>query len=378
MPVLHKSTKTVSVIMSDKYNIDTHKLMYHPDRVAEWLKSHNQWEEAKKIYPLYIEITPFGACNHRCVFCSVDYLGYKNISQCKETLLERLDEMSQLGVKAIMFAGEGEPALWKPLPDILDFCTKIGIDTSLTTNMIPFNESNTVRFVRNCKWIKTSINAGTPKTYAKIHQAPETDFEKVINNFRLSIEVRNNSNAMCTIGGQMLLLPENAHEGMELGRRLKDIGADYLVVKPYTQSLYGISQKYKNIDYSTYDKLEDEMSSLEDEHFKVIIRKKAMDRYNNSERNYKTCCATPFFWAYIMADGSLYGCSAFLGNEKFLYGNINENTFKEIWEGKKRRDSMRFIQDGLDLSECRINCRMDEVNQYLWKLKNPDEHVNFI
>ena len=364
--------------MSDKYNIDTHKLIYHPERVAEWLKFHNQGEEAKKIYPIYVEITPFGACNHRCVFCSVDYLGYKNLSQRKEVLLERLDEMSQLGIKAVMFAGEGEPTLWQPLPDILDFCTEIGIDTSLTTNMVPFNESNTESFVRNCKWIKTSINAGTSKTYAEIHQAKEKDFEKVINNFRLSIEIRNNSKAICTIGGQMLLLPENAHEGMELGRRLKDIGADYLVIKPYTQSIYGISRKYKDIDYSIYDKLEDEMSSLEDEHFKVIIRKKAMDKYNNSERNYKTCYASPFFWAYIMADGSLYGCSAFLGNGKFLYGNINENTFKEIWEGRKRMDGMRFIQNELDLCECRINCRMDEVNQYLWKLKNPDKHVNFI
>ena len=44
----------------------------------------------------------------------MDYLGYKNITQRKEVPLERLHEMSQLGIKAVMFAGEGEPTLWKP------------------------------------------------------------------------------------------------------------------------------------------------------------------------------------------------------------------------------------------------------------------------
>lgn len=364
--------------MYDRYNIDSHKLIYHPERVAEWLKSDNEWEKAKTIYPIYVEITPFGACNHRCIFCSVDYLGYKNISQDKEILRERLTEMAQLGIKSIMFAGEGEPTLWKPLPEVLDHCTAVGIDTSLTTNMVPFSEKNVGSFVRNCKWIKTSINAGTAKTYAMIHQTSETDFEKVINNFKLAVKVRDANKYSCTIGGQMLLLPENAHETVELGKKLRDIGVDYLVIKPYTQSLYGVSRKYQEIDYTPFYNMEDELINLENEHFRVIFRRRTMEKYSDTERGYETCYATPFFWAYIMADGSVYGCSAFLGNETFCYGNINQSTFKEIWESEKRKMSMEFIQNELDLKVCRKNCRMDEINRYLWKLKHPDSHVNFI
>ena len=62
--------------MTDKYSIDSHKLMYHPERVTQWLQASNQWERIKEIYPIYMEISPMGACNHRCTFCSVDYLSH--------------------------------------------------------------------------------------------------------------------------------------------------------------------------------------------------------------------------------------------------------------------------------------------------------------
>ena len=81
--------------MADEYRIDAHKLMYHPRRVAAWLEGRN-------IFPIYMEISPSGACNHRCIFCSLDYMGYQNRRLETARLLEIIRELAAGGLKSLM------------------------------------------------------------------------------------------------------------------------------------------------------------------------------------------------------------------------------------------------------------------------------------
>jgi len=362
----------------DKYNIDSHKLIFHPTKVSKWLEAKDEWEKLKKIYPIYVEISPYGGCNHRCTFCALDYMGYENIGIKYETLKNSLTNMAEKGVKSVMFAGEGEPLLFKGLDLIVEHCSKVGIDTSLTTNFVPLNKKNIERCMENCSWIKVSLNAGTAKTYAEIHQTKEKDFERVMNNLRYALEYKKKNNLKCTVGIQTLLLPENKDEIELLAQQCKDIGVDYLVVKPYSQHLFSETDKYANIDYSKMIHLGEDLKKFNDENFHVVFRANTMQKYVEKKQPYDKCHSTPFFWGYIAADGKVFGCSAYLGEDKFCYGNIYNNTFEEIWESEERKKSYEYVKNELDIKNCRVNCRMDEVNRYLWKLKNPNDHVNFI
>ncbi len=365
----------------DLYHIDSHKLIYHPDRIAQWQAAGDDWERVKSVYPLYVEIAPAGACNHRCTFCAVDYIGYKVRSLETELLIRRVAEMAECGVKSIMYAGEGEPLLHKDIGEIIVQTQKAGIDVAVTTNAVALNEKLVHEALGSLTWIKVSINAGTPETYAAVHQTKAGDFERVFRNLAKAVELRRANRYTCTIGVQMVLLPENQHEAVTFVRRTKAVGADYAVLKPYSQHLMSpatMEKGYKEFDYSRIFPMEEELMALGDERFKVIFRRRTMEKLLDSERHYSVCQATPFFWAYVMANGDVYGCSAYLEDPRFCYGNLNDLSFKDIWEGEARQQSFRHVRHELNISECRKNCRMDEVNRYLWDLLHPPAHVNFI
>ncbi len=364
--------------MSDKFSIDSHKMNFHPIRVAKWLEAKDDWEKQKSIYPIYVEISPYGGCNHRCTFCGLDYMGYEKKSIEFDTLKNTLTNMAQNGVKSVMFAGEGEPLLFKNLDLIVEHCSNIGIDTSLTTNFVPLNKKSIQKCIESCSWIKVSLNAGTAKTYSEVHRTKEKDFQKVMDNLQYAVEYRKQNNLNCTIGAQMLLLPENKDEATILAEKCKEIGIDYLVIKPYSQHLYSETTKYESIDYSKMLHIKDDLDLISDEKFNVVFRINTMKKYIEKKQPYDKCYSTPFFWGYIATNGEVFGCSAHLSDKSFCYGNINDNSFKEIWESQKRKESLKFVQTELDIKDCRVNCRMDDVNRYLWRLKNPNEHDNFI
>jgi len=356
----------------DQYKIDGHKINYHVDRVHDWLT------RKKSVYPIYVEISPSGACNHRCTFCAVDYIGYQTRFLETTLLKKRISEMANKGIRSMMFAGEGEPLLHKDLADIICHTRLAGIDAAITTNAVALTE----KFARQClfstSWIKASVNAGTPQSYAKIHGTKPEDFDRVIANLKKAVQVKKELKSACAIGAQMVLLPDNASEALSLARIGREIGLDYVVIKPYSQHLMSVTHEYEKVRYEDYFQMAGELEALNSEHFQVVFRRHTMEKLNEEGHYYSRCQATPYFWAYIMASGDVFGCSAYLEDSRFCYGNLNEKSFEEIWEGEKRLKCADYVENELDISECRKNCRMDEVNRYLWDLKNPPPHVNFI
>ncbi len=356
----------------DKFKIDSHKLAYHVSRVHDWMRG-------ERIYPIYAEISPTGACNHRCVYCGLDFMDYRPRQLDTGLLKTRLSEMSKLGVKSVMFAGEGEPFLHKDMTRLVRCAKDAGLSAAVTTNGVLFGKEDAEGVLEAADWVKASVDAAMPQTYAKIHGADPGDLDRVIENMSYAAKVRDRNGYDCALGIQLLLLPENRGEVTALARRAREIGMDYFVVKPYSQHPQSRTRQYDSVRYADGDeqRLTEELETLKTAKFDIIFRKRAMEKWDEGTRTYEHCRALPF-WSYIDAGGEVWGCSVYLGDERFLYGNINDNTFQEIWEGEKRQRSLQWVENDLDAAKCRVNCRMDEINRYLWEIKNPPKHVNFI
>lgn len=350
---------------ANSYRIDSHKLHLHPRRVADWM-------DGKSIAPLYMEVSPSGSCNHRCSFCGMDFMGYQSRFLPADAFCLRLGEMGKAGVKAIMYAGEGEPFLHREMPRIALTTHKAGIDISFTTNGVLLRPEIVPDILDVTSWIKVSCNAGTADTYARVHGTKPRDFDKALHNLAHAVDIRKKSGSGCTLGLQMILLPENRHEAKILAHSASQIGVDYLVIKPYSPHRQSTKDAYRNLrydDYPSLTELAEDLASLSTPSFSVIFRHEAMKR-TCAPATYDRCLALPF-WGYIDSGGNVWGCLRHIGEDSFAYGNIVETPFDELLNARK-------LPSQFDITDCHTDCRMDPINAYLWALKHPGAHDNFI
>ncbi|MBT6047583.1 MAG: radical SAM protein, partial [Candidatus Scalindua sp.] len=261
----------------DKYRIDSHKLIYHVPRVNDWLNGETT-------YPIYMEISPSGACNHRCTYCALDFMEYQQRYLDTNILKERLTEMGELGLKSVMYAGEGEPFLHKNIAEIINHTKKSGIDVSITTNAVLLDKSLADEILTDVEWIKVRINGATKETYAKIHRSRPDDLSTVIRNMKYAVKIRRENGYKCALGMQLLLIPENQHETEPLAELARDIGMDYLVIKPYSQHPLSKTDRYKSIKYSEYTDLADTLKEFNTSEFSVIFRMQTMKKWDDAGR----------------------------------------------------------------------------------------------
>lgn len=353
--------------MAENIRMDSHKLIYHPDVVSRWLEGEN-------IYPIELEIGLTNACNHRCVFCAVDYMGYKPDRIESSLLIDNLRELVPRGVKSIIYAGEGEPLLHKDAPDIINQTKRLGIDAAISTNGVLLSPEVSRDCLKSLTWVRFSIAGITDETYDKIQRGRPGDLSRVLYNMEEAVKVKREQDCHTTLGVQLLLLPDNAKEIVQMGRQLKEIGVDYFTIKPFSQ--HPQSQNILQVDYQEMLELEKEVKELQTEDYKIYFRAHSMQKLE-SKRCYKHCWALPFM-VYIDAKGNLWPCIVFMGKDDLRYGNLKEESFVEIWEGIHRKEIVDYFMH-MDLEQnCRELCRLDEMNRYLNELKEPRGHVNFI
>lgn len=353
--------------MAENIRMDSHKLIYHPDVVARWLNGEN-------IYPIEIEISPSGACNHRCVFCAVDYIGYQPAFLDKDIILQNIDLMSKKGLKSVICSGEGEPLLNKNMPEIANGIKACGVDVAMSSNGALFSKEIARDCLASFTWIRFSVASMEEESYDKIQRGKTGDLERVKDNLADAVRVKADQHLQTTLGVQCLLLPDNMEQLPDMAKQLREIGVDYLTIKPYSQHLHSVNTF--EIDYNEMIELEQEIRQYETDNFAIYFRANAMRKVHHG-KCYRKCYGLPFM-THIDAKGCVWPCVAHIGTDEFCYGNIYECTFEEIWEGDRRQEVMQRL-NALDLNRiCREACRMDEINKYLEELKNPGIHVNFI
>lgn len=340
-------------------NLDNSKLQYHPIEVSKWLTTGSA-------FPLYVELSPLNTCNHKCIMCGLDFFNKNNekYQYNTETILSVISELLIGGTKSIMIAGAGESLLHKDLPKIVSHAKSKGIDVAITTNGSIDNDFESLK--QNCSWIKISFGGGDRETYKLVHGVDM--FDKVVENIKKLVSLPGNSE----ISMQFLLLKENIHSLESFLKLAGELKVDRIILKPYSNHLMSENKRddyYDDITIGFIDSIVSKYPELP-----INFRKKtAMTK----TKEYDRCYSAGQFWAYIEANGDVYSCSCFIGDDRFIIGNINEQSFHDIWNGQKRKENLKMLET-FDIKQCRQNCRFESNNKYLWELKNADRFRNFI
>lgn len=356
-----------------EYALDAHKLYWHLDRV-------HAWRSGKLIMPIYIEISPVSYCNHNCIFCGIDFAQRRKRNLDYEILSARLREMGQLGIRSVMFAGEGEPLLYSELGRAVNVARQSGLDVSLTTNGMLGNEEIWKEIVPNLSWLRFSIDAASGEVYGKVHRVAESCFDKTLNSVQKAIQIRDQVGSDTTIGVQFLLVKENIDDIKQACALFTRLKVDYLCFKPYSEHPKMIRKSGFNYDRQIINDIAHQVRSYQSDSKKtqIIFRKEATDCYALNENRFEQCNALPF-WGYISANGDFNTCSVFIGDERFRVGNINAESLFEILNGPRREASIQYGKKEMCVNaECRVNCRMARINEFLAMLQNEPAHINFI
>ena len=359
--------------MGQDYKIDGHKLDMHIDRVHEW-------KFRGDTTPVYVEVSPTAACNHSCTFCALDYANHTTDRIQRHKLIEMGEMFARLGVRGVMFGGEGEPTLHPDMAEVVGCYHGNDIDVAMTTNGAALDGDFAMDGGEFLKWVKVSLNGGDAETYAKVHRVSPSTFEDTWRNIRdFRLGCRHHEPV---IGVQSVIVAENVDSLVSLCKRAVGEGLDYVVLKPFSYNSYSSnSQKVTLPDYRELDAILVECTGLQTPRTRIVVRDAAIRSVQSIQNiQYSKCLSVPYFWFYVNSKGDVVGCPNHMKDERFILGNLHTRTLQDIWYSHSgmKREELKAVMRDFDVSQCRKACRMDRVNEWLWKIGGTNPHSSFI
>jgi MoaA/NifB/PqqE/SkfB family radical SAM enzyme len=360
-----------------RFRFDGHKMMHHLDRIAAW-------QAGEKFAPIHIDMGLTKFCNTACIYCyAVVQNMTKGVMIGRDALLRYIEDCGRLGVRSIGFIGDGEPTLNPAMYDATVLAKQLGIDTAMATNGIILDMDRADEMLRDMTWIRFNLSAGDRKGFKRVHQSTEESFDLLVEKIRELVRIKKENNYKCTLGLQMVLIPECFDQVIKEAELGAELGVDYFVIKHCSDSEY----KEIGIDYGDYMSITDllkeaEAHSTNDYVVQVkwnkIMAAGESDLYKEGYRKYDVCHGTPFL-LQISGNGKIYPCGPFFNKERFYIGDLHEQSFFDTVMGDRYWDVHHDVVESVDVhKDCAIGCRQDYVNKFLWDLKNVPEHINFI
>ena len=362
--------------------LDGHKLNWHSERVNALL-------DGESVAHITIDCALTRACTYRCSYC------YGKLQQNEEKHLKRdtirlfLDDCAKIGVKAVSFVSDGESTCSPHLYDAICHGKKNGIDMALGTNGYLLADDRLEDILPCLSYLRFNISAASEQAYIRIHGCSPVAYHKVIGTIKKAVAIKEKKRLPVTIGLQMVLLPSEAGEVIPLAALGKELGVDYLVIKHCSDDEDGSLGVNYDDYFKTIETLE-KAETFSDENY--LVKAKWSKILSGGKRCYSRCYG-PRLIMQLSGSGLVAPCGMLFNDKyrKYHMGNIAEQRFKDIINGRRYREVMDLlVSPAFDArTMCGTLCLQHKVNEYLVELADSGQrlerpqgseplHMNFI
>ena len=330
--------------------------------------------------PVDIAIHHTMKCNLKCYMC----IGHQAPSSMSNpemdvNVFKKISDQCLPYAETVSLAVLGEPFVDIRINDILDELQKCNIGLNIYSNFTAIKDEH-IEKLANCKFLTLhiSFDAATKHTYEFIRKGAK--YDEVLNNIRKFVSYKQKAlgSSRSIIRFQYVLMRKNVEELPDFVFLAKGLGIDFIDVSYIVVNRKEMREEslfyYKEIatEYILRAKKNADSVGITITH--PIIDGIDTEHKGSQKRNEdsaKTIMRCRFLWkhTWINYNGDILPCSHL---ERPIMGNINEQPFSEVWNGKLYQEMRRGIREG-NLFNCCKRC--SHLEQTVTSPQNEDSFV---
>lgn len=356
------------------------KPAWHLDKIAAMRRG-------EQVVPPHLQLIISDLCNQDCHFCAYRISEGFSSANFGETLPdgkirmnphrliptekanEILTDAAALGVKAVQFTGGGEPTVHPEHIRIFAHAQELGLETALVSNGVILRKGWEEVYSRMA-WIRISLDAGSPGTYATVRRTPSSHYWQVLSNIGwIASAVEGTS---CLLGVGYVVTPENYKEIEQGVDAARQSGAAYIRLSasftrdydaPY-RAIYGdIQQRIKNA-----------RAAFECSAFRVIdLFGERIEDLKQHAPDYQFCGYQQFN-TFVGGDLKVYRCCNTAYTDHGLVGDLKDKAFADFFASPEKHEAYASF----DARSCEV-CQFNGKNRVINYLVGHDPtHVEFV
>ena len=328
--------------------------------------------------PVHIRIKPTNSCCHKCRYCAygegnLRIFGkdeVRRVSIPEDKMMEIIEDIIEMGVKAVTFTGGGEPFVYPYLIRAARRLADAHVKFSSLTNGSLLRGEVAEVFALHGSWIRISMDGWDDKSYSSYRGVPDGEFTKIMNNIIAFKEL----NGKCYLGVSLIVDKDNARHVYEILKRLKEAGVNSVKISPclVNDNAADNNKYHEPLLAEVKAQVRKALKSLVGSSFEVFDAYGTLD--GKFEKDY-TWCPYLQILPVIGADLNIYACPDKAYNLKTgMIGSIEKKRFKDFWFSDKNK----FFKINPS-RDCIHHCETNQKNRLILEYLNADrEHLDFV